>query len=60
MDLESLSTQGLLDPGDDNLDFVLKRESLNPISIFRIDEGDFFLCYNGRRNLNPGNQFYLY
>lgn len=36
---------GLLDPADEMLDFVLKRENVRPISIFRIRE-DFFLCYN--------------
>ncbi|ORX96778.1 CNH-domain-containing protein [Basidiobolus meristosporus CBS 931.73] len=58
VDLESLNTQALLDPSDDNLGFVLKRENVRPISIFRIRDGDFLLCYdefafyvnkNGRR-----------
>nr|KAJ3423238.1 RHO1 GDP-GTP exchange protein 2 [Polyrhizophydium stewartii] len=46
VDLESLNTQGLLDPSDETLDFVLKKETVRPISIFRIRDGDFFLCYN--------------
>lgn len=46
IDLESLNTQGLLDPTDTSLEFVLKRENLTPLSIFRI-QGIFFLCYDG-------------
>ncbi|KAJ3188173.1 RHO1 GDP-GTP exchange protein 2 [Gaertneriomyces sp. JEL0708] len=46
VDLETLETQGLLDPTDPSLDFVLKKESLRPLSIFRIQDGDFLLCYN--------------
>ncbi|KAK9729384.1 RHO1 GDP-GTP exchange protein 2 [Basidiobolus ranarum] len=59
VDLESLNTQDLLDPADENLSFVLKRENIRPVSIFRIRDGDFLLCYdefafyvnkNGRRS----------
>ncbi|KAI9092393.1 CNH domain-containing protein [Phlyctochytrium arcticum] len=46
VDLHSLDTQGLLDPSDENLDFVSRRTDLRPISIFRIRDGDFLLCYN--------------
>ncbi|KAH6579904.1 hypothetical protein BASA50_006377 [Batrachochytrium salamandrivorans] len=46
VDLESLNTQGLLDPTDESLEFVLKKETVRPISIFRVRDGDFFLCYN--------------
>lgn len=45
VDLETLDTQGLLDPADQSLDFVQRRENLKAISIYRID-GDFLLCYN--------------
>lgn len=45
VDLETLDTQGLLDPADTSLDFVQRRENLKPIAIYRID-GDFLLCYN--------------
>ncbi|KAJ3283439.1 RHO1 GDP-GTP exchange protein 2 [Borealophlyctis nickersoniae] len=37
VDLDSLDTQGLLDPTDESLEFVLKREHVKPISIFRSD-----------------------
>lgn len=46
VDLETLDTQGLLDPADSSLDFVQKRENAKPIAIYRID-GDFLLCYDG-------------
>lgn len=45
VDLETLDTQGLLDPADTSLDFVQRRENLKPIAIYRI-EGEFLLCYN--------------
>lgn len=38
--------QGLLDPSDQSLDFVLKRDNVRPIAIYRIEE-DFLLCYDG-------------
>ncbi|EJU03635.1 CNH-domain-containing protein [Dacryopinax primogenitus] len=45
VDLETLDTQGLLDPADVSLDFVQKRENVKPIAIYRID-GEFLLCYD--------------
>ncbi|ORY80260.1 CNH-domain-containing protein [Leucosporidium creatinivorum] len=45
VDLETLDTQGLLDPADSSLDFVQKRENARPIAIYRID-GEFLLCYD--------------
>ncbi|GAA5828126.1 hypothetical protein JCM5353_005229 [Sporobolomyces roseus] len=45
VDLETLDTQGLLDPADSSLDFVQKRESAKPVAIYRID-GEFLLCYD--------------
>ncbi|KAK9768512.1 RHO1 GDP-GTP exchange protein 2 [Basidiobolus ranarum] len=58
VDLATLSTQCLLDPFDENLHFVTKKETARPIDIFRLKDGDFLLCYdefafyvnkNGRR-----------
>lgn len=46
VDLESLETQGLLDPNDESLDFVRKKENLRPMAIYRI-HNDFLLCYDG-------------
>ncbi|KAI0954580.1 hypothetical protein AcW1_006427 [Taiwanofungus camphoratus] len=45
VDLETLDTQGLLDPADQSLDFVRKRENLRPLAIYRIDN-EFLLCYD--------------
>lgn len=44
--METLDTQGLLDPADQSLDFVRKRENLRPLAIYRIDN-EFLLCYDG-------------
>ena len=46
VDLETLDTQGLLDPADESLDFIKKRENLRPMAIYRIDN-EFLLCYDG-------------
>jgi hypothetical protein len=46
VDLETLDTQGLLDPNDETLDFVRKRENLRPMAIYRI-QNEFLLCYDG-------------
>ncbi|EIN09591.1 CNH-domain-containing protein [Punctularia strigosozonata HHB-11173 SS5] len=45
VDLETLETQGLLDPADESLEFVSKRDGLRPMAIFRIDN-EFLLCYD--------------
>ncbi|KAI0682496.1 CNH domain-containing protein [Cytidiella melzeri] len=45
VDLETLDTQGLLDPADTSLEFVRKKEGLRPMAIFRIDN-EFLLCYD--------------
>lgn len=45
VDLDTLDTQGLLDPADSSLDFVQKRDNVRPLAIYRVD-GDFLLCYD--------------
>ncbi|EPQ31465.1 uncharacterized protein PFL1_00800 [Pseudozyma flocculosa PF-1] len=45
VDLETLDTQGLLDPADSSLDFVHRKETVKPIAIYRIT-GEFLLCYD--------------
>lgn len=45
VDLDTLDTQGLLDPADSSLDFVQKRLDVRPLAIYRVD-GDFLLCYD--------------
>jgi RHO1 GDP-GTP exchange protein 1/2 len=47
VDLESLDTQGLLDPADESLEFVRKKDNLRPMAIYRIDN-EFLLCYDGQ------------
>ncbi|CAG8548773.1 2177_t:CDS:10 [Gigaspora margarita] len=47
VDLESLKTQGLLHPEDTSHEFVLKKENVKPIAIYRVCGGDFLLCYDG-------------
>ncbi|KAK0488995.1 hypothetical protein IW261DRAFT_1557493 [Armillaria novae-zelandiae] len=46
VDLETLDTQGLLDPSDESLEFVRRREGLKPMAIYRI-QNEFLLCYDG-------------
>ncbi|KAF5361828.1 hypothetical protein D9756_002262 [Leucocoprinus leucothites] len=45
VDLETLETQGLLDPEDETLEFVRKRENLRPMALYRI-QNKFLLCYD--------------
>lgn len=46
VDLETLDTQGLLDPTDNTLEFVKRREGVvRPMAIYRVDT-DFLLCYD--------------
>jgi len=45
VDLDSLDTQGLLDPEDSSLDFVTRSETVKPMAIYRI-ENEFLLCYD--------------
>ena len=55
VDLETLDTQGLLDPDDPMLEFVQRRENLRPMAIYRI-ENEFLLCYDGK----PCTSFFSY
>jgi len=45
LDLETGKFESLLDPADTSLDFVIKRESLKPISLHRIGK-EFLLNYS--------------
>lgn len=38
---------GVLDPSDENHNFISQRETLRPISMFRHPDGCILLCYNG-------------
>jgi RHO1 GDP-GTP exchange protein 1/2 len=46
VDLETLDTQPLLDPHDELLEFVRRKEGLRPMAIYRI-HNEFLLCYDG-------------
>ena len=59
MDLESLDTQGLLDPSDESLEFIKKRENLRPMSIYRIDN-EFLLCYDGQSGAKVAGVMLIY
>lgn len=50
VDLETLDTQGLLDPSDESLEFVRRREGLKPMAIYRI-QNEFLLCYDGKKSI---------
>jgi hypothetical protein len=49
VDLETLDTQPLLDPADESLEFVIKKDNLRPMAIYRIDN-EFLLCYDGEES----------
>jgi hypothetical protein len=51
VDLDTLDTQGLLNPADESLGFVTSRDMpMKPMAIYRID-GDFLLCFDGELSL---------
>jgi hypothetical protein len=50
VDLETLDTQPLLDPADESLEFVIKKDNLRPMAIYRIDN-EFLLCYDGESDI---------
>jgi hypothetical protein len=37
----------LLDPEDENLHFVLGRQDVKPLAIYRIQFAEYLICYNG-------------
>lgn len=55
VDLVDLKTQALLHPDDTSHEFVLKKESVKAIAMYRVG-GDFLLCYDGK--LNERHLFY--
>ncbi|KAJ1950139.1 RHO1 GDP-GTP exchange protein 2, partial [Linderina pennispora] len=46
VDLATMNTQSLLDPADTSLGFINKRDTTHPISLFRVHDGEFLLCYD--------------
>lgn len=47
IDILTLRTQALLDPADSTLDFALKSGMDVPLALFRVNDGEFLLCYRG-------------
>ncbi|KAG2178208.1 hypothetical protein INT43_003461 [Umbelopsis isabellina] len=46
VNLSSMRNQSVLDPSDEALAFVFQRENMKPISMFKLQDGEFLLCYN--------------
>lgn len=46
VDIGSAGVQSVLDPNDENHNFIKQRETLRPISMFRHSDGCILLCYN--------------
>jgi len=46
VNLSSMRNQSVLDPSDEALAFVFQRENMKPISMFKLHDGEFLLCYN--------------
>lgn len=47
VDIGSAGVQSVLDPNDENHNFISQRETLKPVSMFRHPDGYILLCYNG-------------
>lgn len=45
---DTLGGLGVLDPSDENHNFIGQRETLRPVSMFRHPDGCIMLCYNGK------------
>ncbi|KAF1802846.1 hypothetical protein FB192DRAFT_1114470 [Mucor lusitanicus] len=48
VDMKNFGVQALLDPEDEELGFVFHRPDVRPITIYRIQFGEYLVCYNGR------------
>jgi len=46
VDMVSFEVQALLDPEDENLRFVLDRQDVKPLAIYRIQFAEYLVCYN--------------
>ncbi|KAK4519709.1 uncharacterized protein ATC70_009949 [Mucor velutinosus] len=46
VDIGSAGVQSVLDPSDENHNFISQRETLRPVSMFRHPDGCIMLCYN--------------
>lgn len=48
-----IATLGVLDPTDEQNHIVLHKENMKPISMFKHQDGDILLCYNGKSSAYP-------
>ncbi|KAI9472331.1 MAG: CNH domain-containing protein [Benjaminiella poitrasii] len=46
VDMRHFGVQALLDPEDEALEFVYQRPDVRPITIYRIQFAEYFVCYN--------------
>ncbi|KAI7891474.1 Dbl homology domain-containing protein [Mucor mucedo] len=46
VDMKNLGVQALLDPEDEKLDFVINRQDVHPVTIYRIQFAKYLVCYN--------------
>jgi hypothetical protein len=52
VDLATSKLQSLLDEKDKSLEFAMKKESLKPLGLFKLDEEEFLVCFSGIKGLN--------
>jgi hypothetical protein len=48
VDMKTFGVQALLDPEDEELNFVFSRPDVRPVAIYRIQFAKYFVCYNGK------------
>lgn len=48
VDMKNLGVQALLDPEDEELSFVINRQDVHPVTIYRIQFAEYLVCYNGK------------
>jgi hypothetical protein len=54
VDMKTFGVQALLDPEDEELNFVFSRPDVRPMAIYRIQFAEYLVCYNGK--LQRSNQ----
>lgn len=63
VDMKNLGVQALLDPEDEELAFVINRQDVHPVTIYRIQFAEYLVCYNGKKynmHLNFGLTFFFF
>jgi hypothetical protein len=51
VDMKNFGVQALLDPEDEELNFVFNRPDVQPVTIYRIQFAEYLVCYNGKKNM---------